>query len=90
MRQVTSPACSTARRGRATTALAAGALSIALLLGVAPPASADTLTDRQAQLAGQIDQKRQEIHEHTGELAEATAALEASHCLLYTSPSPRD
>ena len=78
MRQVTSPACSTARRGRATTALAAGALSIALLLGVAPPASADTLTDRQAQLAGQIDQKRQEIHEHTGELAEATAALEAS------------
>ena len=78
MRQVTSPACSTARRGRATTALAAGALSIVLLLGVAPSAPADTLTDRQAQLAGQLDQKRQEIHEHTGELAEATAALEAS------------
>ena len=78
MRQVSSSACSTAPGRRALRALAAGAVSIALAFGAAPPALADQLSDRHAQIVRELDLARESIDEHTSELAEATAALEAS------------
>lgn len=78
MRQVSSSACSTAPGRHARRALAAGAVSFALALGVAMPALAEQLSDRHAQLVRELDEKRQDIHEHTTDLADATAALEAS------------
>ena len=78
MRQVPSSACSTAPGRRAVRALAAGAASIALLWGAVLPASADQLSDRHAQIARELEQSRAAIHEHSSELADAEAALEAS------------
>lgn len=78
MRQVPSSACSTAPGRRAVRALAAGAASIALLWGAVLPASADPLSDRHAQIARELEQSRAAIDEHSSELADAEAALEAS------------
>ncbi len=78
MRQVSSSACSTAPGRRTIRAIAAGAVSFALALGVALPAAADQLSDRHAQIVAQLEQARQSIDEHSSELATATAALEAS------------
>ncbi len=78
MRQVPSSACSTAPGRRAVRALAAGAASIALLWGAMLPASADPLSDRHAQIARELEQSRAAIDEHSSELADAEAALEAS------------
>ncbi|WP_282004718.1 M23 family metallopeptidase [Propioniciclava sinopodophylli] len=73
-----SSACSTAPGRRAVRALAAGAASIALLWGAVLPASADPLSDRHAQIARELEQSRAAIDEHSSELADAEAALEAS------------
>ncbi len=78
VRQVTSPACSAAPGRRAIRALVAGAASFALALGVMLPASADQLSDRHAQIVRALEQSRSSMDEHSGELAEAEAALEAS------------
>lgn len=78
MRQVSSPACSAAPGRRALRALIAGAASLALALGVAAPALAGPLDDRHAQILRDLEQTKQSMDEHSSELAEATAALEAS------------
>ncbi|MDO5535651.1 MAG: peptidoglycan DD-metalloendopeptidase family protein [Propionibacteriaceae bacterium] len=79
MRQVPSSACSTAPGQRIVRAVAAGAASLALLVGAAAlPAGADELTSRHAQIERELGVAKMGVDEHTAELATATAAVEAS------------
>ncbi|MFT3876142.1 MAG: peptidoglycan DD-metalloendopeptidase family protein [Propioniciclava sp.] len=76
------PACSEAPFRRRRSALAAGALSIALALGVITPALASPLTERRDQVKAEVEAARDQIHEQTGELEQASAALEAAQTQL--------
>lgn len=82
MRQVSSPACSAAPNRRRRTALAGGALSIALAFGVIAPAAADPLTERHQQAKADVDAARAQVHEQTSEVEKAAAELETAKTAL--------
>ena len=82
VRQVSSPACSAAPNRRRRIALAGGALSIALALGVAAPATADPLVERRQQAKAETDAARAQVAEQTSEVEKAAAELEASQTAL--------